>query len=407
MRTFQMTSLLKDKNLAFACGIAIILFTAGAWVCSFYPYTDWFDHSGTVLGADYSTFYRAGYMYSQDASSLYDLQKQQTFYAEFFGHGYKEYYTPFRYPPLVGAIFSFFSRFPYVISFFLFLGISIGVLVYAVYSLIPLLVTEWLQDIRPYLPLIVFSNLTLLEALFGGQLTPYALCLICGMFALDIRGKSFIAGLSSALLLYKPGIACFLLLGLILETPVFGFGFLIGGIVLFLSSVVVVGLDLNVEFFKLLFSLANGTWTIAPPGEKITNALFWFSDYYRFPAQVFLGGIGTVLVYLAGGITEKHRRYALYLLINALCAPYVPVYDLALLCLIPILLWKELREWKYFPISICLLWFGGHLSQFLYPFISFHIEPLLLIAVLFSIWRHIGRRGSFKNSACEVSSRKD
>lgn len=157
--------------------------------------------SGRV-GGDYPAFYAAGRIVLDDPSALYDVDTQTEWQVDLLGDQPEGSVMYFAYPPYVALLYAPLAALPYTVSYAIHTALMVGLLVFGLARLRPLvpLLDRWFEQavIAAILFFPMFRGLT------GGQTTALVLCLVAiGVRALADR-HDVVAGLAFAGILFKP-----------------------------------------------------------------------------------------------------------------------------------------------------------------------------------------------------------
>lgn len=202
------------------------------------------------IGGDFMTFYAAGQVsLNYPHAQLYNLDIQEIEYRKVAG---PKGYSPFGYTPWFSIPLELLAHLPYTVAFGLWTLISVLLLLVA-YRLIASsegLPRSW--NNLGFLSCIAFPPY-LFYSLLNGQPSSFALLVVVSAYVLQKKGKYVLAGMSLALLSYKPTLLVFI-------APMLFFtrqwkslmGLMMGGSVLGLVGIAWVGIDANIAFLKIL-----------------------------------------------------------------------------------------------------------------------------------------------------------
>lgn len=364
------------------------------WGVAFFPYNDLLDRQGTPLGGDYVMFYLGGQIAADAPQLLYDQQEhcrrlRQQFPA--LGDGDL---LPYRYPPYVAAAFAPLSRLPFLVSFAAFFALSMSLWLAA----LSLLSREW----PDYFAMPAGQGLwwgalgwpVALETLAGGQASMLALLIALAGMLLLRRQQPIAAGAVLALALYKPNVLALFILGCALKYPRLLLGFLPVAVTLGTFGVVALGWETTLTYATLGQQLASQTWQTPTPFWKVHGLASWVESVPG--AKLLVLSLGVALVAgaywsisgrkaTANENPSQDRYFAVLLVINALCNPYPPVYDLVLLLLPLVLLAVHFERTqspagRWLPLLSAALFFGPHFSQALAFQVHGQVFTLILLA---------------------------
>jgi len=202
------------------------------------------------IGGDFMTLYAAGRVsLNYPHTQLYNLDIQETEYRKVAG---PKGYSPFGYTPWFAIPLELLAHFPYAVAFGLWSLISVLLLLVA-YRLIAdseFVPSSW--NNLGFLACLAFPPY-LFYSLLNGHPSALALLVVVSAFILQKKGKCVVAGMTLALLSYKPPLLVFI-------TPMLVFtkqwkslmGLIIGGGILGLIGLAWVGVDANIALLKIL-----------------------------------------------------------------------------------------------------------------------------------------------------------
>lgn len=370
------------------------------WGFAFYPFHDLLDRQGTPLGGDYVMFYLGGRIAADGASEhLYDQEEHCRRLRQLFPTLDEGDLLPYRYPPYVAAAFAPLSRLSFLVSYAVFFAISLSLWLAALW----LISREWPEYFSTSAGQGVWWGAlgwpVALEILAGGQASMLALLIALGGLVLLKRDKPIAAGLVLALALYKPNVLALFILGCALKYPRMLLGFLPAALALVLCGIASLGWDTTWTYATLGQQLASQTWHTPTPFWKVHGLASWLDG--AAGGKLIVLSLGLTAVATAYGIqiranasrrdpgTSTDLYFALLLLLNTLCNPYAPVYDLVLL-LLPFVLMVTCAAKSaalpapWLPLLGAALFFGPHLSQAL----SFRIhgQVFTFALLLWAAW---------------------
>lgn len=397
------------------------------WLTWLAPWTDLIDRSGTPLGGDFVMFYNAGRVFQEGhLGALYDDAVNQAKVVELIPHLDPHETWPYRYPPVVARCFSILARIPFGMSFLLYAVVSAALAIFAIRKIWEISIWSRPSAVGVQSPMETRYRHTLLclfigwpillETLMGGQLSTVALAIICTSFWL-IKGRDFFkAGLILSLAVYKPNVLFFVIIGMLIRYPRIACGLVVGACAIVGISMIELGVDPWLEFCELGSCLATTSWALETPSWKVHGLVPWLQPVLgEFARPILLGGgiacsIALGCVWRLHGIHEG-RVIAVLVLVNALANPYVPIYDLLLLGVVPIAWFGipqlcengrvnaessrvrpghgRLVRWR--EAGLGLLFFGPHLSQAIAKNVGWQLFPLIVLALScvlgWRIWR--------------------
>ena len=379
------------------CGACVLTLVVVGWVVWLYPFDDLLDRSGTPLGGDYVMLYVAGQTVLEgEVKTLYDDAANQQRSSALFPTMNPSFSWPYRYPPTVAACMVPLASLPFGLSFALFTGIQFLLLTLAVVLLKR--ISSALSGVNGNAwTLAIVGCPLIIETIIGGQSSLLALCSLMGYLILSKQQKYAAAGAVLAIALYKPNVLALFMIGSVVYQPRLLRGLLPAAAIGALVAVVCVGMEGLQEYLSLGSRLATSSWSLETPFWKVHGIAPLVQAVWPSGGKAVTFGIGTVL---SVGIAVVWRRgqlsaevaQALLLVVNAICNPYVPIYDLVLL--IPaVILWANASEQGSVPpispgqgqVLLGMLFVGPHLSQALARSCGFQLFPLLLIVAV--VWQ--------------------
>jgi len=403
------TSLAENAaRIRFVAALVGPLFVVGmiAW---FMPFDDLLDRSGTPLGGDYLMLYIAGQTVRDGQSShLYDDAAQVVRMLTVIpGIDPDTCRLPYRYPPLTGLLMAPLAMLPFGGSFLVFTLASSAAGICAVRTLVKVAFdtdaagseprSRWLRPALYW----IGSWPVVLETLAGGQLTLFGLAILAlGLLQLK-QGNPIRAGLILALAAYKPNLMALLILGIVVRYPRAAIGIALGSASLVALQAALAGWSSLTAYAQLGARLALQTWSLETPYWKVHGLAGWVQKLlpgYERPLLLLTGAAGSIAVAWFWRRRPAAPTFApavsCLLLINAICNPYLPIYDLALLAAIPCLLAGTAAGLKFdhlpgaAPFVLAAAYFGPHLSQAFAPMVGLQLLPGLLIVILLYLLRN-------------------
>jgi hypothetical protein len=370
------------------------------WGFAFYPFQNLLDRHGTPLGGDYVMFYLGGQIVADGASErLYDQDEHCRRLRQLFPTLVEGDLLPYRYPPYVAAAFAPLSRLPFPLSYAIFFAISLGLWLAALW----LMSREWPDFFATSAGKgVCWGALgwpVALETLAGGQASMLALLIALAGLLLLKRDKPIAAGVVLALALYKPNVLALFILGCALKRPRMLLGFVPGAVALVLFGIAVLGWPTTFTYATLGQQLASQTWQTPTPYWKVHGLASWLDGVAGGKLILFSLGLAAVAALFCLQTRRKAKRpaqappddlyFALLLLLNTLCNPYAPVYDLVVLLLPFVLLAicggkSPAFAAPWLPLLGAVLFFGPHLSQALS--FQIHGQVFTLALMVWAAW---------------------
>lgn len=193
------------RELAIACAVVLIVFTAG--VCLKASGSKWAGGDVWTAGGDLVAFYVAGRILNEyDGARLYDIDLQERVHREVVP-GAKALNRTFAYPPYIASIFQPLAR----------LTLPSALLVFMIATPLVFLVGLLLLDaqfgspLRDERALLVLAGLSFFPLLgytwLGAQISTIGFAAVAVALYLDDRGHPFTSGIALSLCLYKPTLA--------------------------------------------------------------------------------------------------------------------------------------------------------------------------------------------------------
>ncbi len=379
--------------------VCILTLGIAGWFLSFMPFDNLIDRSGTPLGGDYVMLYVAGQTMAQGQSdTLYDDAMNQSRSSTLFPSMEPTLSWPFRYPPTVATVMSPLSRLPFSLSFACFFAMQIWLLGLSVQLL------RSSSSILRQHPIWVWPMIgapLIVETSIGGQSSMLGLCCVSSYIVLAKQNRNVAAGIALAVALYKPNVLLLFIIGALLMRPKTLLGFVptvfVGVAVALLST----GPDVLVEYLTLGSRLASSTWSLETPFWKVHGLAPYFQSIFPEHGKLLTFALGIVMILMVFqryrvGALNRSAALSLYLMINALFNPYVPVYDLVLLLPLAVLwstaAWEE-RIYALRPgmaqAALGFLFLGPHLSQAMARGLGFQAFPLCLCLAAAALLWHV------------------
>lgn len=239
--------------------IAIILITVINLVIAFWTSEGGRNIYSSWAGGDYSCFYIAGKILSNHPpEKLYDFSLQSDLLHSLLPEISSNEQLPFVNPPFFALIFKPLSRLPYMVSYFVWILISIVIYVFGF-----TLCWKTLDSIPPktfkiaLLSALAFEPF-LLETVFGGNSSAIGFFAYALFFYFGSLKKELLSGFSLGILLYKPTFLIIILpMLLIARKTKTLLGFIICSILIISLSVLTVGVETCIEYIRFLFGVST------------------------------------------------------------------------------------------------------------------------------------------------------
>jgi hypothetical protein len=390
---------LQDRVRFIACCLIAIYPTV--WVANFRPFDDLVDRSGNPLGADYAVFYLPGRMVLEGRpDELYSHEIQQQALHKLFPALAAGDWLPFRYPPWVATAMAPLAALPYVASFAMFTLASLAALVWA-WKMLARQCRRLNGRWRSTALLALLGWPVVWETLLDGQSSLFTLAILATTTALVDRRRFTAAGAVLALATFKPNVLAWFALGYVARYPRMLCGAIPVGLLLIGASAATVGWDGVLDYARLASHLAARPWDFETDATKVQGLTSWLSLIVPGHERLVLSAAGLISV-LALVMVWRHRgddrvtaraATSMLILVNTLCNPYVPIYDLTLLAAAAALLVEssalcepETRSSGLSPSVFILAvgYFGPHVSQAVCRESGMQLFPLVLAA--FTAW---------------------
>lgn len=387
------------------------------------------DRSGTPLGGDFLMFYTAGTMVQQDPLSLYDEVRQQAEFRRILpGLEPDSCRLPYRYPPVVAILMAPLSRlpFPYAFAVFAALSVALGCLTVKMFNHLE---ATLLGGASACFGWWMMGWPVALETILGGQQAFFGLAIATATILLLQREREVGAGMVLGLACYKPNLLLLFGFALLLRYPRMIWGVAVSATALLVLQLAVGGVACIETYGGLARQLATEPWGLETPAVKVHGLAPWLA--YLRPGDerkilLALGVLGAIVWAWCDRRTQKgsgdrrtqkgsrdrrtmgdiHVRalsISWLILWNALCNPYLPIYDLLLLGLPTWLLFRIGSERgmsaRVLGCFLGLMSLGPHLSQAIAAQTGVQIFPFVLLALVIAVGYSIGRK-CYGVSAC-------
>jgi len=239
--------------------ITIILITIVNLVIAFWTSTGGRNIYGSWAGGDYSGFYIAGKILSDyPPSKLYDFNLQSDLLHSLLPKISLTEYLPYVNPPFFALVFKPLHSLPYMISYFVWILISIILYIFGF-----TLFWKTLDSIPPKtfiaaLLLALSFEPFLIEDVFGGNSSAIGFFALALFFYFGHLKKDLISGCSLGILLYKPTFLVIILPMLFIarKTKIL-LGFIICSIIIILLSILTVGSETCIEYMRFLLGVSS------------------------------------------------------------------------------------------------------------------------------------------------------
>lgn len=390
------------RNRIRFAALCLIVVMPAAWVANFWPFDDLIDRSGNPLGADYAVFYLPGRMVLDGRTDeLYSHEAQQRALHELFPSLAPGDWLPFRYPPWVATVMAPLAALPYVASLALFTTASLVALVWAWHLLGRQL--TWLDGSWHRTALVALLGWPVVwETLLDGQSSLFTLAILATTTALVDARRFTTASAVLVLATFKPNVLAWFALGYVARYPRLLGGAIPVGLVLVGVSAATVGWSGVLDYVRLASQLSVQPWDFETDAAKMQGLASWLSLIVPGHERQLLLVVGLTAV---TSIVVAWRRRGddrgtactatgLLVLVNTLCNPYVPIYDLVLLsaaaaCFVEArrLCLPETSPTSSTPATWLLAagYFGPHLSQAICH--QWDVQPFPLVLAVCTAWQ--------------------
>jgi hypothetical protein len=301
------------------------------------------------IGGDFMTLYAAGRVsLNYPHTQLYNLDIQETEYRKVAG---PRGYSPFGYTPWFSIPLELLAHLPYAVAFGLWTLLSVLLLLVA-YRLIARsegLPSSW--NNLGFLACLAFPPY-LFYSLINGHPSAFALLVVVSAYVLQKKGKQVLAGMTLALLSYKPTLLVFI-------APMLFFtrqwkclmGLVIGGGILGLVGIAWVGVDANIAFLKILrlYTEAVNSRSQIFQTEKYIDlgaAIKMLVGPHAFLRPLLLALSFPVVCFLWYRNGARPISWSLAIVSGHLFNIYTPIYDCTLLIFAVIIIGvRSLDSW--------------------------------------------------------------
>ena len=304
------------------------------------------DHE---LGGDFMTFYAAGQVsLNYPHAQLYNLDIQEIEYRRVAG---PNGYSPFGYPPWFSIPLELIAHLPYPIAFGLWTLVSV-VLLFLAYRIMAK--TEGLPSSWNNLGFLVCLAFPpyLFYSLLNGHPSSFALLVMVSGYVLQKNEKNFLAGMTLALLSYKPTLLVFIVPMLLFTRQWKSLvGLVTGGTILGLVGLAWVGIDANIAFLRILrlYSEAINSRALIFQNEKYIDlgaAIRLMVGPHAFLRPLVLTLSLPVVCFLWYRNGSHPLSWSLAIVSGLLFNIYTPIYDCTLLIFAVILIGvRQLNPW--------------------------------------------------------------
>jgi alpha-1,2-mannosyltransferase len=298
----------------------------------------WFDWTPQLLGADHLAFYSAAKLIQDGRGDvLYDYNALADYQSDLIGTRFLEAY---RNPPFYALLYLPTARLDYVISFWIWTAVALGLLWCGI---------RWLGPRRPATVFVwALCFYPVFAAVSFGQNSLLSFAALCLAFRQLDRNKPFSAGLAAGLLLYKPQLLLGLGIWWLLDFRTYWralVGLSVTGLLLLGISLLTVRAE-TLTFVERLRDIANydafyfynlhtprGFWTLLLFDDKrLGRMLGWACS---------LIALAAFLVFWRRHRGEMPLMFAAAVFVTLWASPHTMVYDWSLVLIPAVLLWER------------------------------------------------------------------
>ncbi|MCB0344052.1 MAG: DUF2029 domain-containing protein [Bdellovibrionales bacterium] len=335
-----MTNLRKFPLVPLAYIAALMLW--GGWLFNVTLGQGAIDRAGQVIGTDFVMFYAAGHSLAEGAQArLYDFAYQYHLQQSLIGAKFSGTYN-FYVSPFAAILYAPFAGFSYLTAFVLWTLLGLVLLWNALRFLgFPFPVAHMLLSLT-FFP--VFAAATY------GQNSLLSLFVLSGVYLLWKRGAGLEAGLLSAVLAYKPQLLLgVIVLWLVLKARRELLGLMCG--LVFAGAVCALVMPDAVLSYLLLAKtrFAELTTEASFPVKKQVSVYGFF--YLLLGRKVFaakvlalLTGAAAVIMFVranGGRQVSEAYKFSSAVLLTFFLSPHMMIYEMTLLLIPAVLLWRE------------------------------------------------------------------
>lgn len=355
-----------------------------------------FEHNGLRFGIDYIAFYSAGQMVLEGQSaSLYDPDAVKVAQRQLYD-AKEESIMEFLNPPFFALLLAPFAALPFVPSLLAWTAFSLGVFCLGLVGLEGKLRLATVTSVLCFYPIFY--------AVVNGQNSLITAGLLGVVYGLMRRDRPFLAGLAASLILYKPHL--FLGVGLLWLVQARRWwpallGLVCGGSLLLVVTWLAMPEALS-EYRELSqIKLANWIYRADYPTQMqytIRGLVLTLLPGRRFiaePVQYLSWAVGTWALWaFCRRQSTLPLTYAMAVAIGACIAPYMLLYDWAILVVPAILLWRDAPGERDFWIwPLLAIWLAAPLGrplnemQLQHLGVAVHVAYVVLVLATVAVWK--------------------
>lgn len=311
-------------------------------------------YTGLPLAADFANYWSASKLaLSGNAELVYDIEKLHNIQLLFLGSTHF-YGSGWYYPPTFLLMVLPLGFIPYLVSFSLWIGITLLLFMFVLYHIKP----------SPLCLIFLFLFPGIFENFLFGQ-NGYLSGILLGGGLLLLNRSPLVAGIFFGLLSYKPNFLPLILFALIIGRYWKALmGAFLAVALSFIVTVMIFGYEIWVGYFNImkvpleLLEKGQAPWSIMPTFFAATlSAGFDVRTAYLVQSAVML----LVVMSITWAWRKDYNlalRGSILILGVLLFTPYIFVYDLAILALPLYWLWQEGRDYGRLPGELLLLFLG-------------------------------------------------
>jgi hypothetical protein len=349
------------------------------------------------VGSDFMGLYTSAKIsQNQGFAYIYDIDNQQSFQAQIVGFTFHPDQTSyFTHPPFITPLVRLITDNNYTNSlarwtFILLLinGLSIFVLVQSLRSKSFQTKEVWILSMSAFLFWPTFSGL-----MNGQDVIILLLGMSIWMFQL-LAGNQITAGLSLSLSAIRPQMAIMLSIPFLFRRQKVFLGFVIGGLVLALTSLGLIGFAGLSRYINILGVVESGLWYLPHSKDMPTISGFIRRNFETIDKDLFryislsgyLTGLAIISAWWHKNQELREKHIGLLVLAGLIFVPYAHYHELTLLlipifCLIRVLSEKNLVSSKnlvLFPLAISLFLMIGFVGSGVLKYFFVYIIMFLL-----------------------------
>jgi hypothetical protein len=256
---------------------------------------------GSWAGADYSCFYIAGKILSDyPPGKLYDFNLQADLLHSLLPEISLTEHLPYVNPPFFALIFKPLSSLPYMVSYFVWILVSIILYIFGFTLFWKTLDSIPPKTFKVALLLALSFEPFLIESVFGGNSSAMGFFACALFFYFGHLKKDLISGCSLGILLYKPTFLVIILpMLLIARRTKILLGFIICSIIIILLSALTVGAETCIEYMRFLLGVSSMSL-----GSEEVFRTWKYIDIFSFTRLLFgtISPSALILIVIASSV---------------------------------------------------------------------------------------------------------